>query len=1666
MQDKALKFVAAVSTVAFLFLLYRVLAFNAQNGCNVLTGRTASSCLAAPTNAVTNAVATAAQPANAAAPTNEPPCVLEMSFREPDRSGDMQKLRLKLNQAPKAAEILRAMTFEPSVRDVSVQVECRSDCQWDSEQSRFVQVPYWQVSFLSTNFQFRTDYVVTAKGSFPFEDGSTLGRDFRRTLRLDDREDLVRFADDGRYLPPAGDRAVALQLCNVTNLDCFVSAVVPENIVQLLAREECKYDKGRYRCLSAHADSRATLDLARPTFDWRERVDLPPNVCGNHALRLNAEHGVASNGVYLVYARSSKYKEDPGWWDREGQRAYAYRLVCLTDLALSVRADDYGVRLWVTSLTTGRPQGGLDARLYASNRALLARGETDAHGEVVFSGWDTREQPFAVVVTKKDGSDTAFMALSPNYRLDESLPSGGRPAYLAEEETTAFVWSDRGIYRPGETILAHAILRNGKGVAPKPFPVLVSLLDPDGRVVHCRSCVPDERGAVSVPDFVADADRLTGRWKIVVRTPGEKGVTLGTRGVKIEDFVPPQVRVAVKDLPEALRTATNAVAWRVAAENLYGGPAAGLVSLSRYTFADAPFAPAAWKGFAFGDDDRGIPPNYSELDRRRTDARGESAFSVSLDVTNGLPKAAVRLVVQGAVLEPNGRPAYSRGSCVFHYYPYYLGSDVPRQIRQAPGTRTFRVVQVNPDGTAHREARTLKVALYKIDYVHDLVRRENGYQWESTRVAERVPCAETVAADAATGEARLALPTSGSGDYEVVVTDEARNLSHRAAFWISADGDDESHASLENPTRVTIVPDKNVYREGERPRLTVKAPFRGAAWLAVMRDRTLYTRTLELTNLTSVVELDPLDAAWAPNVDVAVSVVQSVKAGRPLMATRARGVVALRVRPRVSDIAVTLAADVRTKPRGGSAVDVRVAAAGAANADARAVVTVVDEGINILTNEPVPDPVGAFSILRAGEHPLYDVFMKLLPVYDETFRVTGVKTGGGGLAELMNRMSPVPTRRFRPLSQWRLDVPLTNGAATVRFDLPEFVGEVRVTSVVYTKAGTGAAAIRQKVCPKVVAQCDAPRFVAPGDRFDLTLTLANRSGAANEASYRVAADGGAVKVLDKAEGSVRLADGETKVLRFAAEATGALGEAAVRFRASGCGETHEQEILLPVRPAVAWEERADVLVLKPGEARALAAPADDATMQRAFRVSGSPQAELVAAMDYLADYPHGCLEQTVSRLFPLLTGDVFLDRLSTNATSKAADAKDILAAGVARVSSMVRQNDFTMWPDVDCAPWDREVSVYAAQFLVEASRAKRPVESSALSRVEKFLKKWVFDANTNAAALACQTLAVMGKPNKDRMFALYDARASLPLLARARLARGFVRIGEPKRARALVADAALAPRSVEEASAALLAILEMDAHDARIGRLVLYLQQARDKSRFHWGTTGANAAALHALGAYYRVAGLGEGKPEVTLARGGEAFSLGDGETRKLSGGGAVELKNTGKDVAFVSVRQLALPAAASVTNAHGLICATRRFLTPDGKPADLKNVRRGDVLVGEITLSADREAEFTDLVVQDLFPAGLEPDCEELAAAVARAQSATRTAWELRRDVRDDRLVAFSRPVTLRPEGSEAKPARLFYAVRAVSAGEFVLPGVRVEAMYAPEVFAQTAPARLVVKP
>ncbi|MBO4708824.1 MAG: hypothetical protein J5727_03475, partial [Kiritimatiellae bacterium] len=1377
------------------------------------------------------------------------------------------------------------------------------------------------------------------------------------------------------------------------------------------------------------ADNEETEELSGEIEEHDFACVNRPNEKETVAVPVKMNDGGSANGIFLVAIRNADRPRIDSWWVDESKRnPNRYRLVCLSDLGLSVRlngTDSPGV--WVTSLMKGTPLDGAKVTVYSKANIKVMEGETDENG------WSrlvrvAKGEPFAVVAASADGTDSTFLALRDSMEVDETYSDGCRPEYLADDGVEAFLWADRGIYRHDEKIMVHALLRNGRRQAPSPMPVELRLVSPKGDIYFRLTMTTDAEGSLLCDTFTVPADQPSGAWKFHAKIPGKDGRILGTAEIKVEEFAPPQIRVRVE--ADSAAHPSN-FAFFVSAEHLFGGPAHALACEGAVVFEDYSFAPPQWKGWSFGNSDLGLKPNFRTLLKTSLDREGKCVMSAPLWADSGLPKAAVRATAQGTVFEDGGRPATARASAVLHYYPYYIGSTLESWMRLDNGLAPkIRFACVKPDGSRHGEARTLSATLERIDSVYSYRRQSNGWEtWDCERIRKIVASSVKIVVPAGE-DATFEIPAGVCGDYALTVTDSETGVSFAKTFYLSDWGDSAVRASLSDPTAVTLTTDKQFYRVGETPRLMVRAPFAGYALVSVLRDKDAYTDIVALTNATSEIALRSVTLENAPNLDVYVSVVQSVEANAKHMAARAHGQATIPVRPAEDEIAVKVEkCDVVVGSEKGSSATVTFGARGAS----AALVTVVDEGINVLTDEQVPDPVGHFAAPRYASHPLYDIYHRMLPVLGEDLlRASGVKTGGGAGAEMLGRVSPVPTRRFKPLSRWsgRVEVG-EDGKGVCEFPLGEFVGEIRATVVAWSASASGSDAIQAKVTPKIVMMPDAPRFVAPGDVFEATLPIYNKSGEMAKMGYSISVGGKNVSFasifsLEK--------DGHTNIVALIA-APEEPGELDIVYRVRGMGETHEQTIHLPVRPAVAWVETAGVkrsqgagvssegsgvrswsseLELEKGEGDSSCSKGSGIGSpfeKYSEKVYDSPLGGYEAALRWLAEYPHGCLEQTSSRMFPLIGAGGILASVSPV-------GPDVVASGVRRVESMVRSIDFVMWPDCTYAPWDREVSLYAAHFLVEAEKNGYALNRLARDRVFSFLKRWAMSTNDTVSAYACHTLALAGNPEKDRMLRLYDASTNLTLLSRSRLARAFALTGDRRRAETLLA-ANIAPSSVKDAAFAVLALLEIDPDDSRILPLISYLDRQRDRERFSWGTTGDNAHALLAIGAYYRH----------HPAKPGEKFIV----WHKLSLPKPKDLKDESRGISIV-----------------------RRYLTPEGGEADLSKLALGEMLIAELAIKVDDTRELSDLVIEDLFPACLEPVHGGLAPS-----STDQGKWVMRSDARDDRMLVFSKKFTL----AKGAKATFRYPVRVVSAGDYILPGPSVEAMYHPDLHARRAPDRISVK-
>lgn len=1455
-----------------------------------------------------------------------------------------------------------------------------------------------------------------------------LAADFTYDFRRKDAPQEVKFAARGRYLPSAGGRAIAVESVNVEALRAEVRSVPSANIVQILSLEEGRYNKihkwtwpndGEWL---EDVSSRPSVSVVKTANRLNERETTAVPVC--------AGEGSPSNGVFLVMVRSNDIERNDRnyWWSDEKKplNPNRYRLVCITDLGLSIRRTGASVLVWVTSLTKGVPVAGAKVEVFSTAGVLLGTSTSGSDGLCTVAVPEG-DEPFAVVASAGDGSDRSFVALEGSMKVDETVLSSGRDDYLPKDGATAFAWTERGIYRHCERIFFQAILRNGQGLAPAPFPVELRLCDPEGDVVAKRILTPSDDGSVTCDELSVAEEQPSGTWEFVLATPGENGCILGTREVKIEEFAPPHIRVKVQPKSAADVQNPRDFAFTVSAEHLYGGPAAALKVEGAVVFEDAAFAPAGWSGYKFGDDGRGLKPNFRRLDATKLDASGKAEFRAPIWADSGKPRAAVKAIAEGSVFEDGGRPATARTTVFSHYYPFYIGSPVGGMIRlPESGFPSVSLACVDTAGKRLDAPRRLVAKVERIESVYAYKKRDDGtMSWDCEHVRSLV--AEGIELEtSASDDTILKLPVRSSGDYALTVVDPESDVSFGTTFYVGDCEDTSVRAALSNPVKVGLVADKKFYRVGEVPRFVVKSPFPGTALVTVLREGVVYSEVVDLPNATGEIALRPVEREWAPNVDVSVSVIQSATGGRHL-AARAHGEATVVVRPSEREIGVSVEPSYDVESN-------HVAAKVRADGASCVTVTLVDEGINILTDEKVPDPISRFAEARTAERPFYDLYHRILPVVgDDILKASGIKTGGGAGAELLGRVSPVPTRRFRPLALWQASVPVVDGEACVDFALPEFVGEVRVTAVAWSDVASGASASRCKVAPRLVCEPDAPRFVAPCDEFELTLPVANMSGERGSFAAEITL-GGATVCSERGE----IAAGETRIVRCRAKAPSEPGEAEVRYVVSGCGESHESTILLPVRPAVAWRETAGVEVLSPGASWSL----PDGKVK--YSVAGSRLGELKKAIDWLAEYPHGCLEQTSSRIFPLISAGGILNAVASDGEQGAGMA-DFVAAGVARVESMIRSRDFVMWPDCSYAPWDCEVSLYAAHFLIEAEKGGATLHDGTKRKVTEFLTRWALSSTNSISAYACHTLALAGSPDKDRMLRLYDERAKLDLLSRARLARAFAATADRRRACELVANAE-SPADVREAAFLVLALLDLDPDDPRLAGLVSYILDNRDKELSCWGTTAENAHALLAVGEYYRHHPPRRGEPRV-VNRGGKLVNEGTGD-------------------AFVSWRRLVLPAADEVREERSDIELVRTFLDADGNAVDLSNLSRGAMLVVELTLKSSVSRDYADIVVEDLFAGAFEPVRSSLDPSLypwVALRSAGRKAgeWVMRSDARDDRMLVFTKKFHMEA-GDEV---RFHYPVRVVTAGGFALPCAAAEAMYQPRLRARTGAGRVVVR-
>ncbi len=1505
---------------------------------------------------------------------------------------------------------------------------------------------------VSGGFAPGTSYTFTFKKGMPAADGSILAEEVVHTVVMPNRDSALDLAVDGSILSPDGALNVPVQAMNVKECHIELRKVLPENLVFFAngkgATNGYYYERNPFSRMTEPAVKRKAVFSGTPNKEQKLYVNLRELA------------GDEPRGVYQLAVSQKPDGDHDEYYDR-GSRVT--RLVMVTDLGLSVKSAKDGFLVWVNSLRNAQPAADVEVALHADNGRVLGRAKTDAQGLAFLPCAQDEKGPAELkptLVTAARGADLSYVRLSGG---GVSVDGSGGAAYLGAE-SEAFLFSDRGIYRPGETLHTAALVRDAALRPPVPFPVIFRVVKPDGKVFKDFPVTLDTRGSA---EFAAELPAYlpTGRYGVKLVMPGTFK-ELGATAVSLEEFVPPQIAVELAKLPERVK-AFEKLAAAVSARHLFGSPAAGLAASATLYVKDTPFKPKGWSGYQFGDDEKTEFSKSVKLGEVVLDKDGKCGFgSAAWAAGERLrPRGALKATVCATVRETSGRGVSAYGNAAVDAYPFYVGVKAERAGGSVKVGEALKlaVAAVKPDGGAVQPDSPLLATVERVEWTSVMKRSGGRYAWHSERVKTKVGEPQKVVLSDGAGD--FSFTADATGEYLVTLADPFSGSSTSLTLFAATGDAGWVNWAKDKPAEAQLTFDREEYAPGEKAKLAVKAPFAGRALLTVETDRVLERRVVVLDGNTAEFEID-VKPEYAPNAHCVLSLIRPAVAESVWSAHRALGSAVLKVVPPGHRLDVSLELPTVIRPQ--SKLSVRVKATDEEGKDAPGtgvVVTAVDEGICDLTNFKLPEPLAHFWRLRGLGVALFDLYAELMPVSEDTADATASHTAGDIGALLGRRLTPIKANRFKPVALWKSGaVTDANGEAVVEFDVPEFTGELRVTAVAFADSAFGSAKRQVTVKRPLVVQANLPRFLAPGDSCRMGLAVFNEMGSDQDVKWRVTC-GGPLSV-EVAEGTLALKKGASGRVPVTLKAGALPGRALCTVEAVAGAEKYTETFELAVRPVAQAESRLLSAAVKPGEEARIAMPSEWLAGTEFYEawVSPLPDVKLTGGLDRLLRYPYGCCEQTTSAAFPLLYLGDLITRTKPQALGERPDTARFVMAGVWRLLTMQRESGgFAMWPDSrEVEPW---VSIYAAHFLVEAKKAGQPVPEDRLDAALGYLRGRLERSGTEAptmeeCAYICQVLALAGKPDAGWTARLLEKADKLQAEGRARLAAALLASGKPREAVKLLGGMGMPEAAgdrdhwsasrTRDIALALSAWLDVEPGNEMVPRLVRGLEGTRVRDCGWWGSTQENAVALMALGKFARLAA-----PDKTpfagelVPAGAAAVPFASAKDLRWSSkepGAVKELRivNRGPGTCWYGVRMEGVPSMGTVKTEDAGVAVRRTFLDMDGKPLDVKKLKQGELAV--VRLAVDTRGEsLNNLVVEDLLPAGWEVENPALATAQTPKWLEAKSDWCIHRELRDDRVLLFT--------GAVAGEVEFYYTVRAVTPGVFVLPPVRVEGMYRSDV-------------
>ncbi|MBV8078816.1 MAG: alpha-2-macroglobulin family protein, partial [Actinobacteria bacterium] len=937
-------------------------------------------------------------------------------------------------------------------------------------------------------------YAIVLRQGLPSAVGESLLKSADYEIYVRDRSPQAHFSGKAYVLPRQGQEGAPLVTVNTPKVAIDVFRIGDRNLIATVSRDDF---------LKPIDPSRATdIENTDGVKVWSGSMDVASELNKDVVTEFPVlkAAGPLKPGVYLVAARPWKEKANNSNEAESVQLATQWMVV--SDLGLTAMSGDDGVHALVQSLGSAGPLAGVELRLVARNNEVLATKTTGPDGRVDFDPGLSRGKggsaPGLLVATL--GDDYNFLNLAQNAFDLTDRGVGGRDAPAGLD---AFLYTERGVYRSGETVFATALLRDAKGVARAGVPLTLVVKRPDG-VEYKRATLADEGmggRAFAVPLLAGSAP---GKWTIEAYAD-PKGDPIGEIQFLLEDYIPERLDFTLHP-KKGFIDPGEPVELTLDARFLYGAPASGLdvtgaIRLQAVENAGLAGFPGYVAGLA---DDEFTAVQNQFTDKAQTDSKGHVDLSVDLPEAAATRPLEAKLIVD--VAEAGGRTVERTVTLPVRAKGVMIGvkKDFDDSL-SAGDVATFEAIAVAPDG-ARVARKGAAWSLYQVTNDYQWFNADGRWSFEPVKSSKRVASgAIDIGADA---PAKFSAPIGWGAHRLEVKTLDGEETSF--AFDVGWSGT----ASADTPDNVVVTLDKTNYAPGDEAKLRISSPSAGKATVALIGDVVERLVDVDLVSGDNVVPFT-VGADWGPGAYAVALTHRPLDVAARRMPGRAIGLAWFGIAGDSRKLGVALDAPALVKPRQPMTLPIKVLGL-APGEEARVTVSAVDIGILNLTGFETPDPGAYFFGQRKLPVEIRDLWGMLIDGMQGAAGAihTGGDTGG-------NLEGNLPTQP--PLALFSGVVKLDDdGKATVTFDLPAFNGSMRLAAVAWSKDKVGSAQADVVVRDPIVVAATLPRFLDVGDRSQMHVEIDNVEGDAGDYTLDLDIHGPLTADADALRRTVRL----------------------------------------------------------------------------------------------------------------------------------------------------------------------------------------------------------------------------------------------------------------------------------------------------------------------------------------------------------------------------------------------------------------------------------------------------------------------------------------------------------------------------------------------------------------